>query len=434
MRHVYIPLCFIVFCIPQTFFPMEQYIELIPINPQKKTTINQPTFIVNAKNIVTFIDEVINQQHPQLHPFLNFFTTTPVLTTEEMLSIAHLTHECCKNSATPIPSLFDALYKQNSYFAETINYFSKFARKNLDSVTGNTIDTIGNPEASQPMQQLNSLPPSIKQYTMLCADNEAAFTYTIVLPHAQSVRAFDVCPTTHMAATHSKDKMLYLWDLKTGLCINTLPENDLLTLIQFNADGSLMGTVAHYRTSDNRQESHIKIWDPLVQKLLHTIKQGFSVYHIDFTHGTPHNTLAIFTQENHAHRHKFLTLWAINKQTSPTLLGHTTQLPWAGEHLTDNKLLYKKDYECFVCPNKKSLLHITKRKCHALHLCKQAIENNSNPDTLTNIRCSQTYQQLTKYEKQMVKKQIAEKISPPLSRQRNNQTIALPTLFFAHSI
>jgi WD40 repeat protein len=238
--------------------------------------------------------------------------------------------------------------------------------------------------------------------------DEDALDYEMTLPLSSAVILFEICPSIDVIATFSKDKKLNLWDLTTGLHINSFQENNSINVIHFNTDGSLMGTVFHYTTAESsRPKSCIKIWEPLLQQLLHTIKQDNFVYHIDFTQGAADTVLTIFSQEHHDQQHKTLTLWLLKKEDHK-LLGHTSPLPWRGDQLSG---ISNEKYKGFTHPDDNSKICVIKKNCSALYLCKQAIENNTHLDALQNIPLSKTYSQLTEYEKDIVSKKIDEKIT-----------------------
>ena len=218
-----------------------------------------------------------------------------------------------------------------------------------------------------------------------------------------------------MIVTHSTDRKLNLWDLNEGIYVASFPDNSYINTLCFNPDGSQLATVAYYPETN---ESLIKIWKPQLQQLLHTIKHRHHVYHLNFTQGASNNILTVFMQKPSDNREKMLTLWSLNGDTKPTLLGYTSPLPWTGEELTDIDAPYKKYYDSHFSGDGTSTLYITKKYCPELHLCKQAIENNLRPETLTKIRETQPYSRLTKYEKNMVDTHIIRKAAALLTLQQ----------------
>jgi WD40 repeat protein len=386
------------FCIYSIAFSMET-VNLI------KQPINH-----NNINTIELINDKINKKYPPNNALSDFFTRLQ-LTQEDKLTIITIPN-AQKINIPLTASLLDGLYKKNNFFAEAVDYFTKFAHTNVGNVTCDTIDIVNNPESNQLIPELNLLPLPIKQYIMHRVYTEVldedALDYEITLP-LSNVILFEICPSTDVIATFSKDKKLNLWDLTTGLYINSLQENNSVNLIRFNTDGSLIGTVFHYTTAQSsRPKSRIKIWGPQLQDLLHTINQDNFVYHIDFTQGTADTVLTIFSQEHHDQQHKTLTLWLLEKEKHK-LLGHTSPFPWRGDQLSGIK---NEKYNSFTHPNNNSKICIIKKNCSALYLCKQAIENNNNVDVLQNIPLSTTYSQLTEYEQNIVTKKINKKSAP----------------------
>jgi len=296
--------------------------------------------------------------------------------------------------------------KKNTFFTEAINYFTNFACKNLDDVTWNTLNIINDPTAHQPTPELNMLPLPIKEYVMQLARNEIKLNYEIILEHSDTINLFCICPTTHIVVTHGANKELRLWDLKTNSYITTFPENNHIHTLRFKPDGSQLATVAYY---NDINVSHIKIWGLQLQKLLYSIKQKHYVYHIDFTQGASSNVLTVFTQKPYGNKEKVLTLWSLDKNANPILLGSTSPLQWTGEELTHTDVPYKKHYTGYLHGHDRSILYITKKYCPDLHSCRQAIENNTCADTLSNIPNSQPYSLLTKYEQKMIDTDIIKK-------------------------
>ncbi len=400
MKHTSRILYLIIFCASHTTFAMES-VEL-----QQQTT--------NTLNIKTLnlISDKIDYEYAQGNEVSNFFTRLQLKKTD-MLAIINLTDYWYKTTADFLnPSFIDALREKNTFFDEAINYFIKLARKNRDNVTCATINAIDNPASHQPVQLLNTIPREIKEYVMQQAYNEITLTYNMILAHPHKVRLLAVHPATDRAVTHSTDSQLRIWDLKTGSAI-TFQENNPIILIQFNQDGSLMATATHYTTRNNHTKSRIKIRKPLSEKPLHTITQDAHVYHINFMQGSSNNILAAFAQEhnNAFGRHdRILTLWQLNDIQEPIKLCSSSPLPWRQDQLTEF-LSDKKKYEGSINDDDDTIVCIIKKRCVTLHLCKQAIENNTHLDTLNDIHATLPYQRLTEYEQQLINKDIAEQIS-----------------------
>ena len=388
-----------------TIYPMDQVIELVPMSQSVHR--HNASYIHstnNFKHIVKALSLRIYQQYPPTNPLADFFIS-PQLSEQDMLTIINMPYQEYKKN--PSKPLLDALYIKNSSFANAINYFMQFTHKNINSVSCDTLDIVNDPETQQSIEQLNKLPLYIKKYMMKRVCNEVESTYEVALKHSDIVELFCICPVTQLVVTHTLNRQLHLWDLKTGGYITTLPEKDYIYTMHLNDNGTLLATVNHYHKNNM---SHIKIWDTQSQKLLSIIKENFFVYHVDFTQETSNNILTVFAQASRTHKKKCLFLWSLNDNAQPIFLGRTSQLQWKDELLTDEDAPYKKIYNTYFYGFDRSILYIAKKNCPELYLCKKAIKNCSYPDTLNNILNTKIYSQLTEYEKQMVSQQIAHKV------------------------
>jgi hypothetical protein len=369
--------------------------------PKKRLSINN-----NVMGISDRIHREINKKYSSDYKLIDFLK--PLLD-QDMLDIVKTADQWCEKNENPITSsLRDTLYKKNIFFEKAINHFTGYARENVDNVTVNTIDFVADPRLNQPDNQLNLLPLPIKTYIMSRVYDEIESRYPIDITLSATVILCKICPAINMIATYSKDKILSLWDLTTGLHNAHFATGNLaINMIQFNSDGLKMGTVAHYvHLKDNRPKSCIIIWNTYTQQQLHCITEDNSVYHIDFAQDKNNNTLAVFSQDQKYSHHKKLTLWLLNKQ-QPEKNVEISPLPWAGETLIDIKL--DNTYEGAVDSDNDKTVRITKKISPALHLCQKAVENHDYHSTIDQIKNSSSYIQLTDYEKKLIDKQIISK-------------------------
>lgn len=400
MKHTILIILLITFCIPHISFAMDHH----PKNDIPLQQLPADTFDITTVNS---INAEINKQYPPNNCFVNFCRLL-LLTEEDMRTIINLTNQPDSNIS---PALIDALRKKNIFFDEALNYFSNLTRNNRDAVTYKTIDIID----QQPIPQLKSVALPIKNYIMQQVQDKCKLTYDIDLTHTHTVRLFAVHPTTDRAVTHSTDNQLRIWDLTTGSMISNFTEKDPIVLIQFNADGSLMATAAPYTTRNHEVKSHIKIRKVLSEPPLDTFTQNNRVYHINFMQDSSNNNniLATFAQEEkniHGRSDRILTMWQRNDEQKFAQFGSSSPLPWRGDTLIEF-LSDKEKYDGCINDENDKIVRITKKKCAALHLCKQTIENNDCLNSLTNIKQKQVYLQLTEYEKKLIKKDITECIS-----------------------
>jgi hypothetical protein len=116
-------------------------------------------------------------------------------------------------------------------------------------------------------------------------------------------------------------------------------------------------------------------------------------------------TLKIFSKKMIDHKTRTITTYQFTSQKSMKCFSEQTY--WRkedfGGFLTDKYAGYIDD--------ENNTLWIIKKKCAPLYICKQAIKNNTNLDTLDNILKSQQYQQLTGYEKSLINQEITQEKS-----------------------
>src|SRR5204863_4446141 len=83
---------------------------------------------------------------------------------------------------------------------------------------------------------------------------------------------------------------------------------------------------------------------------------------------------------------------------------------------TSHGIFDQENYKASITSN--NTLSVTKRNCYDLYLCKQAIKNSQKTkETLKKVIQSQSYKQLTNYEKDMVNKKINKKINPLITHK-----------------
>jgi hypothetical protein len=356
---------------------------------------------------INAIDEKINKKYSE--EYIPDFLKKLGLTAEEKHDILTITNECCERSNTQLSTqLINDLYKKNMFFEAAIDYFGDFARQNINSVTYKTIDTINNPANQQPIPQLNTIPQSIKKYVMKTVCKEISASYNIPLAHDRAVRLFAIHPKSDTVASYCYDNALYLWDLKTGCIKKTINNHPNIDSIQFNQDGSLIALISNLLTKNFCKKSHIQIRNSTTAERIATIKQNDHVYFAAFVQGQS-NTVATFMLEENSkykRRDRVMHLWKLNEQNKYIHIGSLPPLPWLGEHFIEF-LSDKKKYDGNLDEEDHKIIQITAKKCPALYLCIQALHNHKDANTHNIIEQSQTYQQLTEYEKQLVIKKIS---------------------------
>ncbi|HLJ31720.1 MAG TPA: hypothetical protein VKU36_04740, partial [Candidatus Babeliales bacterium] len=385
MKHIKYISCFL-FLFPYAASAMNHdCIELSPLH-------NSHTTSSPIIDIVESIHKKIDQQYPSSNSLIDYVSHL-LRPQHEILTIINLPFETCKDMLTL--NDIHRLRIKNNTFANAIDYFLSFARKNIDNVNYTTIDAISNFQAEQPTPELNILPPLVKQYVMLLARNEIKLTYEIKLEHCDDVLNFEICPFNQKIVTHCKNRTLGLWDLNTGNYVASFPEQNYLNILKFNGDGSLLVTAAYF---DDTNESHIKIWDPTNQQAVCMIQLKHYVYHLDFVQDQHYKTLTAFIFREKTDRQKLLGLWNIENTEHPTFLGFSSAFPWKGEKLIDTSNSYGDYYNSHFYDTDKSTLYVEKKHCPDLHLCQQTIENCRRREVVGNVCSSIPYKDLSKYE------------------------------------
>ncbi len=392
MKHIQLIVCFIISSIGSITFAMEHFVELQqqPINNCITTTINA-------------IDEKINKKYSK--NFIPDFATTLGLTEEEKHDIATIASACCEKNNTQLSTqLINDLRKKNIFFDAAIDYFSDFAHQNINNVTYTTIDTVNNPANQQPIPQLNTIPQPIKKYIIKTVYKEMGASYNIPLVHDRAVRLFAIHPKSDTVASYCHGNTLHLWDLKTGAEKKKIVNHPNIDFMQFNHDGSLIALISNLLTKNFCKKSRIQIRNSTTAERIATIKQDNHVYFANFVQGQSNSTIATFMLEENSkykRRDRVMHLWQLNEQNKYIHIGSLPPLPWLGEHFIEF-LSDKKKYEGSLDEENNRVIHITAKKCPALYLCTQAIYNHKETNTRNIIEQSQTYQQLTEYEKQLV--------------------------------
>jgi WD40 repeat protein len=372
---------------------MENYVELEqPIN-------------TSDISIINYIDTKISKAYEGYKELFDFLTLLHV-TKKDAFDIMQLTNLHCQKMNTPLHNtLIDALCKKNIFFNEAINYFSTSVHKNIDQVTYKTIDIVDNPTAEQPSPEFNNIPQEIREYIMQKVHDEIDLWYEIPLPHPDAVHRFAIHPATDRAITYSFDYQLRVWDLTTASIFFTCMGDNAIDLVQFNENGSLFATASRYRTYNSDEISYIKIYDLIAQKLLLTMQHDARVYHVKFIKNSPLQLTTFGKKKIDGYKHAIVTLWHLNTKKPSTYDSKIS--PWQGKNFN----FFASDKYAGYVDDDENTVRIIKKKCAPLYICKQAIKNNTDVNTLDTIPRSQQYHQLTQYEKQLISTKIEQEKS-----------------------
>src|SRR5260221_9896399 len=112
----------------------------------------------NLDEVVNNISNNIDTEINTLYPTNNYFIfTIQQLPKNKLFDIINLGDYPEEPDLSIFIPLILKLTEKNKYFAQAFNYFYDLARKNRDSVTVDTLETIQNPTLPQPIPQLNEL-------------------------------------------------------------------------------------------------------------------------------------------------------------------------------------------------------------------------------------------------------------------------------------
>ena len=374
-----------------------QTIELQPINkPLQQTQIEStPTTItlpVDEDTAIDIIDVAVTIKYPT--SLLNMFSTP--LTERHFLDIITI---ISRHTDKLSDEFIDKLSAKNKQCANALEHFIALARKNVENVTIDTLQTIQSSNLEQPIAQLNQLPTQhIKADIMRQALKKTNHPYDIVLHgHTDTIAHFDICEITHRAATSSKDNTLRLWNLKTGQLVHRFPESkELIHCVQFNSDGSRLLTA----TNLLNKTCILKIWETESAQLHDIATIDMAVWKLES--GTDN----IFIACNYDNFGPRITVVSINNDRIKKV---------ASTCLTYKKCLYTVDskhwrhYEA-KDPNSKTLM-VTKKTCPPLYVCEQAIKNTPHisPEKSELLMKDPIYKSLTEYEEWIVIKALSAK-------------------------
>jgi hypothetical protein len=388
MKHTPFIVCLIITTMISTTFAMERFVELQ----------QQPINTINIQTVNTIDIEINGKYGSKLLPDA---LVALALTDKDKLDIVNRVNKYCKaNNVELSKQLINTLYKNNVFFETAIDHFITFARQNIHEVTYETIDKIG---------QLNTIAPPIKEYVIKTTCKEMCTPYDITLAHNSNVHLFAIHPKSGTVASCCNDNSLHIWNLKTGAIEKEIKTPYTINILQFNQNGSLLGTVHTYKTKNNDEKYCIKIRDTKTAAILYKIKQYDRVYHMSFMQKEPTQVVAVFAiQQNnkYARQDRLLRLYQLTENNTCTDIGSFPPLPWRCEQYVEFSS-DKKKYEGHIDEDNCNNIQITTKQRTALHLCTQAIENHNNASSIHTIEQSQTYQRLTEYEKQLVANKIA---------------------------
>ena len=288
--------------------------------------------------------------------------------------------------------IFDTLCGQSNSFKAAISLLKIYARNNLLSLAGNTLATIEDPAADQPLTTLNSFPPAIKKYLMECALDDYQDTTKIALigdDEWEPITAFDICAVTQQAATSYSNCSLCLWDLTRAKPITSQSAKHSVKQICFNNDGSLIAT---------RSNKKVLIWQPTTARLtlcyaLQLNQEKLPTYHLSYAQETSLNLLSIFHKNT---KSEGASVWLTNHEENKSVCFQKNIAPVDAQPSRIKKGIYSADNPQYQVDQ--SILYVTKKNFHPLLLCKIAAEQTRKSTDVSPILVSQSYGQLTPHD------------------------------------
>ncbi len=388
MKHPFLKIFLIFFFIPSIAYTMD----LAPVYTRiEKTILAESNVLIDT--ILNTIDGALTKTYAGKTNFLGN------LSQEHMVDVVTMVGTSIK-SITSTSKLISKVYAKNNLFKQSIDHFTALARKDLDNVT---IDTIIIMEQQKCTPKLIELPKTIATYiTKLALSTLKSHYYMEFSDHNEALITYDICPTTDQAASTGKDKSLRIYSLKQGKQVFIKYENNVVSALCFNNDGSQLATLVSYWL--------IKIWDPRNYTLLYSIDTLDPIYSLHYNKGLAQNILSacatVANTSDDTEIQDVIFQWDTSKNETPCSLG---MIPICGNPGETQHYLTKKPYTLTRKTFDSTSFTIRKTECDSFCLLKKAVANTQHPETLNKIERLSTYQELTDYEKHMIQQETQNK-------------------------
>jgi hypothetical protein len=370
--------------------------ELIPINDPYFDPID---------SIVDIIDTAVNTKY-STNAFADFFTQS-FLTEPQLLDIVHILTQRCSIISK---NFITALCKKNNFIAIAVMHFSCYARKNLNSVTIDTLQTINHAHTEQPTAELNVLPLSFKKYIMEDAFNNTKHSYIIPLEHDDYIMTFDICAPAHLVATSTRNQKngsnVIVWDLKTGKRAQEITTEAAVASLCFNGTGSHLAASTGYNDGYS-----IKIWNPTAGTELYTIPIPSNILHLGYMDNTAGDKNVLLCHRSGGlDKRIIIDEWAL---TTKEPLHKRSCAIFAQYYMPYG---YKQGNYHVIHPldhlkplSKDNILEVKKKNCNHLYVLEKAIINSTTANALQKLQCMQLFQDLTEYEKNKLQEMYIKK-------------------------
>jgi hypothetical protein len=299
------------------------------------------------------------------------------------------------------------LCKKNNFINIAVIHFLYYARENLERVTIDTIETINNPDETQPTEQLNRLPPSLRSYIMKYALASEKHSYIIPLKHDDYIIAFDICAPADLVVTttrnQTKGSNIIVWDLKKGSRAQEITTQAQIASICFNNTGSQLAASAGYN-----DEYSIEIWNATAGNKLYTIPVASNILHIGYMNNTiGHKDILLCHRNTSEEKRIILDEWSL-KTKEPQ---HKRSCEVFAQYYIPCGYIegnYQASYPLQAL-TENNTLEVKKRNCNHLYLLEKAIINSTTPNALQKLKRMQLFQDLTPYEKNKLQEIYVQK-------------------------
>ncbi len=348
----------------------------------------------NLEEIMSKIDTAINQKYPR-----NFASSLVKKQEYEYLDIIN-TIDICYPSINIDDNLIEQLKAKNKNFSDALDYFSIFAKKNVDTVACDTLQYVEDSTQKQPILQLNQLPQAIKAYLMKTVYNKIDHSYIITLKTGSDIHLCDVCPKKHLAATYHANKNIYIWDLKKNTHEDFV-KSCFVKVIVFNP---YEPQLVIGRQEKDRIEPVIEIWNLENKQLIHKLifkDYEYDLLDINFSNKTDGKYIISAGLERLMHQ------WILEEEKCSDVGGISGIKAYPRNNDNVKKGCYTID--CTDSIFGKSQVTITKKR-RKLFLCEQAVKSLTKQEDIAKITLSQSYKPLTELERAVITKAINEKL------------------------
>ncbi len=388
LQNKFLILYFFIFLQP-TLSAMEMV--LIPINDPYP-----------IENIVDLIDTAINTKYSK-NIVADFFTQS-LLTEDQLLDIINILTQNC---STITHDLITALSEKNTFIAIAVKHFFHYARKNLDSVTIDTLQTVQDPGAEQSTAELNVLPFLFKKYIMKNAFDTIKHSYIIPLKYDNYIRSIDICPSEDLLAAstlHQTGSNITVWDLKTGKRAQEITTPAAVASVCFNGTGSHLAASTGYQN-----KYYIKIWNPIAGTELYTIPVRSNIIHLGYMNNAgDHKNVLLCHRSGGEDKHIIIDEWSLTTQEPR----HKRSCDILAQYYMPFRYYARGNYQIadpLQALRQTNTLEVKKKNCNHLYVLEKAIFNSTTANALQKLDRLPLFQHLTEYEKNKLEEMYIKK-------------------------